>query len=90
MLAGILAGVLYGLDTELQAADPVTGGSQHREPQLAADWLSATRDFERSAFVRDYLGAPFQEAFSAVKHDEQDEFNRTITPFEYDTYLISA
>ncbi len=90
VLAGMLAGVLYGLENELEAAEPVTGGSQDRDRELAADWLSATRDFENSTFVRDYHGAPFQEAFSAVKRYEQDEFNRTITSFEYDAYLVSA
>ena len=58
--------------------------------KLATDWLTATRDFQESRFVPEYLGAPFQEAMCAVKQFEQDEFNRTITPFEYDAYLISA
>ncbi len=90
VLAAILAGVLYGLDRKLQADEPTTEIDIYQAGELAGDWLTATRDFQESTFVAEYLGAPFQEAMSAVKLFEQDEFNRTITPFEYDTYLISS
>ncbi len=90
VLAAILAGVLYGLDRKLQADEPSTEVDIDQAGELAGDWLTATRDFQESTFVAEYLGAPFQEAMSAVKLFEQDEFNRTITPFEYDTYLISS
>jgi glutamine synthetase len=89
VLAAILAGVLRGLDEKLPAPQPA-GGTNAAATELAADWLSATRDFEGSTFVPEYLGAPFQQAMSAIKRFEQDEFNRTITPFEYDAYLISS
>lgn len=90
VLSAILAGVLYGLENKLQAAEPAVAGSENQGRELAGDWLTALRDFEKSTFVREYLGAPFQEAMCAIKHFEQDEFNRTITPFEYDAYLIMA
>lgn len=89
VLAAILAGVLHGLEEELPAPEP-SGGTQETASELAADWLTATRDFEQSTFVPEYLGAPFQQAMSAIKRFEQDEFNRTITQFEYDAYLISS
>ena len=90
VLAAILAGILHGLDNESDAAPPTTGGSADQERILAGDWLSARRDFEASAFVPEYLGKPFHQAFGAIKRFEQDEFNRTITAFEYDAYLVSA
>jgi glutamine synthetase len=89
-LSAILAGVLWGLENEMQATEPHSGGSDKNAHKLAADWLTATRDFAASEFVSQYLGAPFKEAMLAIKHFEQDEFNRTIGPFEYDTYLISS
>ena len=89
MLAAILAGVLHGLEDKLPAPAPA-GSTNEAAAELAADWLTATRDFERSTFVPEYLGEPFQQAMSAIKRFEQDEFNRTITPFEYDAYLISS
>jgi len=90
VLSAILAGVLYGLENKLEAADPVVAGSENQGRELAGDWLTALSDFEQSRFVREYLGAPFHEAMCAIKHFEQDEFNRTITPFEYDAYLITS
>jgi glutamine synthetase len=90
VLSAILAGVLYGLENKLEAASPNNGGSTERIGKLATDWLTATRDFQESTFVPEYLGAPFQEAMCAVKLFEQDEFNRTISPFEYDAYLVTA
>lgn len=90
VLSAILAGVLYGLENKLEAAKPTVAGSENQGRELAGDWLTALRDFETSTFVREYLGAPFHDAMCAIKHFEQDEFNRTITPFEYDAYLISA
>ncbi len=90
VLAAILAGVLHGLENELEADEPVFEGAAYMERTLAADWLTATRDFAESEFVADYLGEPFKEAMLAIKQFEQDEFNRTITSFEYDTYLVCA
>ena len=90
VLSAILAGVLFGLENKLEAAKPIVAGTENQGRELAGDWLTALRDFEKSTFVREYLGAPFHEAMCAIKHFEQDEFNRTITPFEYDAYLITA
>ena len=90
VLSAILAGVLYGLEQKLEAAAPAVAGAENRGRELAGDWTSALRDFEKSMFVGEYLGAAFHEAMCAIKHFEQDEFNRTITPFEYDAYLITA
>jgi len=90
VLSAILAGVLYGLENELEPDPPVTEGAADMERTLAADWLTSTRDFGESEFVTEYFGAPFKEAMLAIKQFEQDEFNRTITSFEYDTYLISS
>jgi glutamine synthetase len=90
VLAAILAGVLYGLEKKLEAQEPLTGAADLESDELASDWLTATRDFQNSEFVPAYMGTPFHEAMLAVKLFEQDEFNRTITRFEYDTYLISS
>ena len=90
VLSAILAGVLYGLESELEAAESEVAGSGDQDRELAGDWVTALRDFEKSAFVGEYLGPPFHEAMCAIKHFEQDEFNRTISSFEYDAYLITS
>lgn len=90
VLSAILSGVLYGLDNKPEAADAVVAGAAKQDRELAGDWLTALRDFEKSAFVGEYLGTAFHEAMCAIKHFEQDEFDRTISPFEYDTYLVTS
>jgi len=90
VLSAILAGVLHGLENELKADAPVTEGAAEMERILAADWLTASNDFAASDFVTRYFGATFKDAMLAIKRFEQDEFNRTITGFEYDTYLVCA
>lgn len=90
VVAAILAGVLHGLENKLEPGEPSSGGADSQQGELAGEWLTASRAFEASSFVPQYLGAPFHEAMSAVKNFEQDEFNRTVTQFEYDTYLISS
>ena len=87
VLAGMLAGVLYGLENKLEAPAPVVG-SDGQAKTLAGDWKTATRDFEASAFVAEYLGQPFKDAMLAIKHFEQAQYERTVTTFEYDTYLV--
>jgi len=87
VLAGMLAGVEYGLEHRVPAPQPIEGsGDQPRA--LARDWRTATRDFEASDFVAEYLGQPFKDAFLAIKRFEQDQFERTVTSFEYDAYLV--
>jgi len=89
VLAALLAGVLHGLDNELDAAPPVAG-SDDQARTLAGDWLTATRDFEASTLVPEYLGQPFRDAFLAIKRFEQAEFDRKVSAFEYDTYLVTS
>jgi glutamine synthetase len=89
VLAALLAGVLHGLDSELEAPPPVEG-SDGQERTLAGDWLTATRDFEASPLVAEYLGQPFKDAFLAIKRSEQAEFDRRVNAFEYDTYLVTS
>ena len=89
VLAALLAGVLYGLENELEADDPVEG-SDGLERTLAGDWLTATRDFEASTLVPEYFGQPFKDAFLAIKHFEQAEFDRRVNAFEYDSYLVTS
>ena len=89
VLAALLAGVLHGLENELQAAAPVDT-SENQERALAGDWLTATRDFESSALVAEYFGQAFKDAFLAIKRFEQAEFDRQVNAFEYDTYLVTS
>lgn len=90
VLAAILAGVLDGLENEMPASEPIVIGAPKPERTLPTDWRSSLRRFQASTFTPRMLGEPFHAAFAAVKQFELDEFDRTVMPFEYDTYLVNA
>lgn len=89
-LAAILAGILHGLDNELEAEAPTVAGPGKPEATLPNNWLAALEAFENSSFIRENLGADFQQAFGAIKRVEQAEFSAAVTPLEYDSYLVLA
>jgi len=43
--------------------------------------------FEGSAFVRDNFGEEFQRVYTILKQQELDEFDRQVTPLEFDACL---
>jgi glutamine synthetase len=89
-LAVILAGILHGIDNEMEAAAPSTAGPEKTEAVLPSSWDSALRTFSSSGFIADNLGNDFQQAFSAIKQVEQDEFSAAVSTLEYDTCLVLA
>ena len=89
-LAVILAGILHGIENELEADPPTVAGPEKSAAVLPASWDAALRIFERSAFIRDHLGEDFQQALAAIKQVEQDEFSAAVSALEYDSYLVLA
>ena len=89
-LAAILAGMLHGLELEIEPDAPIAGGPTTADPVLPGNWFEALLEFERSQFVAEALGAEFREAFAAVKRMEQNEFTGAVNPLEYNTYLVLA
>ncbi len=88
VIAAIIAGMLYGIENKLEAPVPVVGDAYKQfKPQLPGSWPDALGKFSGSAFIRDYLGAEFQRVYTATKQQEIDEFNKHITPLEYQSYL---
>lgn len=89
-LAVILAGILHGLDNQLDAGLPTEAGPERTKAELPATWHAALARFEGSGFIGRYLGVLFQDAFSEIKRNEQDEFSAAVTALEYDSYLVLA
>ncbi|MFT4767465.1 MAG: glutamine synthetase [Glaciecola sp.] len=87
-IAALLAGMLYGIENELEPPPPMEGNAwEQLEPSLPQHWNTALDVFRQSRFVSDYLGSSFQEVYSLLKQQEIDEFGRHVTPLEYDTSL---
>ena len=88
--AVVLAGMLHGINNKLTPGEPTTHTSENVTPTLPRTWQDAVTLFEQSEFIKDYLGEPFRHAFTAIKREEQLEFDRHISAFEYDSYLVMA
>lgn len=85
VVAAILAGMLWGIEEGLEPPEPMEGNAYEQlPPSLPRYWPDALAGFAGSAFVRDYLGEEFQRVYTLVKEQEMAEFDRQVTPLEYD------
>jgi glutamine synthetase len=50
-------------------------------------WPDALANFSGSEFIGQYLGSEFQRVYTLLKQQEMDEFDRLVTPLEYDACL---
>jgi glutamine synthetase len=88
VMAWILAGVLEGLERQMEPPAALTGNAylQDVEP-LPITWAAAIDRFSRSEFARRCLGERFVQLFGTVKRAEMEEFNSHVTPLEIARYL---
>lgn len=88
VLAGILGGILEGLEAGRRPPPPVEGNAYNIPlPQLSDDMDDAIEDFERSDFIRRLLGSDLRKIFAEIKKAELAAFDNEITPLERSTYL---
>ncbi len=88
VLAAILAGMLEGIEKEMEPPPPLTGNAYEQEaPRLSYDMGEAIAAFARSDFVARAFGAEYQRVFAIMKEAELAAFERRINPLEYETYL---
>ena len=87
-LAGILAGMLYGLETACDPGPPIEDAAPPEDERaLPVTWIAAIEAFERSAFVKDALGDEFARVYAAMKRQEMNGLLERVSDVEYDTYL---
>ena len=86
--AAILAGILHGLENDLEAPAPIEGNAYAQESErLPNSWPGALQTFRESGFVRTWFGEEFQRVYALIKEQEMQEFDGVISPFEYASYL---
>jgi len=89
LLTAILGGMLLGLDEVL---DPGPATEPGKEPpagtkKLTYDFLTAVEDFSASPFIADVFGARYQKLYGDTKRKEAITYLRTVSDFDYQTYL---
>jgi len=87
-VAVLLAGMLHGIENAMEAPAPLEGNAYDQlPPSLPRHWPQALSLFEESTFIRQWFGAEFQRVYTLLKQQEMAEFDRQVTPLEYDACL---
>ncbi|MCX8999172.1 glutamine synthetase family protein [Rhizobiaceae bacterium BDR2-2] len=88
LLAAILGGMLKGLE---QTLDPGPASEPGKEPpkteKLTHDFLTAVETFAGSQAMADIFGAAYAKLYADTKRKEALTFLRTVSDFDYGTYL---
>ncbi|MBB3300585.1 glutamine synthetase [Rhizobium sp. BK077] len=88
LLAAILGGMLTGLDDELDPGEETTPSHMPANTaRLTHDFLSAVESFRTSPFIADIFGARYQALYGDTKRKEALAHLRTVSDFDYRTYL---
>ncbi|NGO63295.1 glutamine synthetase [Rhizobium daejeonense] len=88
LLAAILGGMLLGLDETLDPGPVTSPDTAPENPEiLTHDFLTAVDRFRASSFIADIFGAEYQRIYGDTKRKEAIAFLRTVSSFDYQTYL---
>ncbi|HLP66823.1 MAG TPA: glutamine synthetase family protein, partial [Rhizobium sp.] len=88
LLAAILGGMLLGLDADLDPGPVTTPDSAPENPDmLTHDFLTAVDRFRASAFIADTFGEAYRKLYGDTKRKEAITYLRTVSDFDYRTYL---
>jgi glutamine synthetase len=87
VLAGMHLGIVQTLDP-----GPVLAGNAYRDttPTLPLSWPEALVAFERSEFVREYLGERFANLYAQTRRGEMQDFSSYVSALEYSWYLTTV
>lgn len=88
--ATVLAGVRHGLAGAMDPGPETTGNGYvagQDAPAIPADWLSAIKAAQGSAFLKAALGAEMHRTFTAIKAAEYARVARTVSEVDFDLYL---
>jgi glutamine synthetase len=88
LLAAILGGMLLGIDGELDPGEETTPSHTPQDTvRLTHDFLTAIEAFRVSPFIADIFGERYQKLYGDTKRKEAITFMRTVSDFDYRTYL---
>lgn len=88
LLAAILGGMLKGLEATLDPGPATEPGTEAPKSQrLTHDFLTAVEAFAESADMAEIFGAAYAKLFADTKRKEALTFMRTVSDFDYGTYL---
>ncbi|CUH40007.1 Gamma-glutamylputrescine synthetase PuuA [Jannaschia seosinensis] len=88
VLASILGGALMGIERDLTPAAPITGDAYSKDlPHLPLDWATAIKAFAEGDNIPAIYSRRLRRMLLDCKRQEQKQFNRHVSEFEFQTYL---
>ncbi|MCM2291954.1 glutamine synthetase family protein [Allorhizobium sp. BGMRC 0089] len=88
LLTALLGGILRGLENELDPGPATTPDETgHHAGFLTHDFLTAVEAFRQSAFIADIFGSQYQQLYGDTKRKEAITYLRSVSDFDYRTYL---
>ena len=79
VMAAMLAGILHGIEDRLEAPAPLRAMPMNScRPACRVTGRRRWPDLSASEFVRENLGADFQQVYTVLKQQELDEFDRQV------------
>jgi glutamine synthetase len=91
VIAGILAGVQYGIANAIDPGQHTEGNAEELDGgELPTAWVNALTKFHSSEIVREAFGAAFQDVYYRLKETERISFERVVTALDYEWYAQVA
>jgi glutamine synthetase len=90
LAAAVLAGMHLGIVQRLDPG-PVLAGNAYRDttPAVPLSLAEALTAFERSAFIKEYLGERYAWLYAQTRRGEMQEFNSYVSALDYSWYLTT-
>ncbi len=89
-IAASLASGYLGMQRQLKSTEPHQGTANEDSVAVARSLEEGLRHLQESQEVRDIFGELFLRAYTAVKLDEFEEFNRVISSWEREHLLLQV
>ena len=91
VLAAVLGAALRGIENDTDPGPPASGYTYGNSlPELYFNWERSIEDFARGSIATDIFSSMMIDMFTSFKRYEAGQFSRSISRFEYDTYLETA
>jgi glutamine synthetase len=91
LAATVLAGMHLGLTRRLDPGAPLAGNAYRGcTPTIPLTWAEALAAFERSDFVREYLGERYARLYAETRRGEMQDFGSYVPAIDYAWYLTTS
>ena len=85
--AAVLAGMLHGIQRQLDPGPPVTGNAYEQFEVRTPHWRDAIGDFLGSGFAAEWYGEEFRHIYGQQKLKEMRDFHALVPDLDYAWYL---